>query len=141
VNAPHFSLLWITWPIGLLLLASIAWQSRKQNQKPIEKPNRKTKEEKNKDLIDKIARRNFPERFERKVSIHSAIWRAAEGKPFDVTEIAKAHIVDGRFEMRCTTEVLGDPHEGLGKVLAVDYFFEGKNFNKLFAEGRIARLP
>lgn len=36
----------------------------KQNQNRPEKPKRKTKDEKNKEIVEKIARRNFPERFE-----------------------------------------------------------------------------
>src|SRR6266446_329826 len=45
VAMPSFSLLWITWPIGLLLLALILWNIVKQNRKhqevvvqPLEQP-------------------------------------------------------------------------------------------------------
>jgi len=35
IAMPHFSLLWITWPIGLLLLGVLVWNSNKENKKSV----------------------------------------------------------------------------------------------------------
>ena len=72
---PSFSLSWITVPVGFLLLGYVAWQSflQRKQAKPLpglleEMRQHKTDEEK-KEVIEKIARRNFPERFESDLEI------------------------------------------------------------------------
>ena len=56
IATPPFSLLWITWPAGLILLGILVRNSFKENNK--------SNEERTKEAVDKIAKRNFPERFE-----------------------------------------------------------------------------
>jgi hypothetical protein len=75
IKMPSFSLSWITVPVGFLLLGYVAWQSyvQRKQAKPLpglleEMRQHKTDEEK-KEVIEKIARRNFPERFESDLEI------------------------------------------------------------------------
>jgi hypothetical protein len=62
------SQIWQLWgPVIIVCLVSYAiaiWLHKRRNHNPIEKSKRKTKEERNKETVDIIARRAFPERFE-----------------------------------------------------------------------------
>jgi len=141
IAIPSFSLLWITWPIGLILLGILVRNSIKENKKPAEKPKIKTEEEKKRELLDELNRKYRPEIYEKIVTIDTAVWRPHEGNPSDVTEIVKSYVANGKLEIRCTIDVLGDPRQNIGKVLTIQYYYDGKKYTRIYEEGRIARLP
>jgi hypothetical protein len=133
INPLMFSWNWITLPIGIGFLAFILWE--------VKKPNEKTKKEKQRELLEEIGRKYCPEKYLKIVTVDSAIWRASEGVLFDVTQIVKGHITGGKLELRCTVDVLGEPHANLGKTLTVEYWYDGEGFTRIFREGEVARLP
>jgi hypothetical protein len=100
-----------------------------------------TSNESTEEILERIYRRARPEIYEKVVTVESALWQASDRKPFDVTKIVQAYISDGKLEIHCTNELFGDPHPGLGKVLTIEWFYDGKKHKNLFPEGRIARLP
>jgi hypothetical protein len=65
--------------------------------------------------------------------IYSADWWI-EDKHSDVTKIAQTYLVDKKTEMPCEISILGDPREGLAKVLTIDYSIGGKRSERTFRE-------
>ena len=139
--------LWIQFIVFLIMgslvyiFITAIWFLIKQKNDQSSPVLQKTEKEQLAERVNEIARRNFPEIFEKVVTIHSAMWRPHEGDAKDVTEIVKSYVANGKLEMRCTIDVLGDPRPNIGKVLTIEYWYDGKSRKALFEESRIARLP
>ena len=74
------------------------------------------------------------------MQIQSATY-GIEDNRVDVTEIVRAHLVEGKLEILCGNGLFGDPRPNMGKVTMIEYTVGGQRIKKLFPEGQIARLP
>jgi hypothetical protein len=76
----------------------------------------------------------------KKLELHSAKY-GAMGEFRDITAILAERLTQGHLQVYAGNHLAGDPCQGVGKELIVDYSYDGERHTRIVREGEILSLP
>jgi hypothetical protein len=74
------------------------------------------------------------------LAVHRATY-GTRGRTVDVTAVLRRRLVRGRLSLVASNDLAGDPHEGVPKVLVVEYSWRGARNTRTVGEGGRLVLP